>query len=73
MIRFVSSVSDEAIEKDAQASLLPPPVEQCRVVAKVDTLLALCDRVKASLTATATAADRHCLPRVRDRELEAAE
>ena len=32
---------------------LPPVPEQCRIVAKVDALMALCDRLETSLTATA--------------------
>jgi type I restriction enzyme S subunit len=59
---------------------LPPLAEQHRIVAKVDALMGLCDRLEASLTAT-TASRRRLLDALlaeviapaEDRELEAAE
>jgi type I restriction enzyme S subunit len=59
---------------------LPPLAEQLRIVAKVDELMGLCDRLEASLT-TAAVTRRHLLDALLtealapdgERELEAAE
>ena len=59
---------------------LPPLAEQHRIVAKVDALMVLCDRLEANLTA-ATATRRRLLDALlaealaptEDRQMEAAE
>jgi type I restriction enzyme S subunit len=59
---------------------LPPLAEQHRIVAKVDALMALCDRLEASLATTAATHRRlldallaEALAPVDAREMEAAE
>ena len=87
---FVSQAVSEdnrvAMPKINQAALsdilvpVPPIAEQHRIVAKLDALMALCDRLEASLTATAATRRRlldallaEALAPAAGRELEAAE
>jgi type I restriction enzyme S subunit len=74
----VPHISSKQVE--AAEILVPPLAEQRRIVAKVDALIALCDRLEASLTATAATRRRlldallaEALAPVDTRELEAAE
>ena len=68
--------------EEAEPDLVPVPplAEQHLIVAKVDALIALCDRLEASLAATAATRRRlldallaEALAPADDRELEAAE
>jgi len=65
---------------DSYVFPLPPVPEQHRIVAKVDALMTLCDRLEASLAATAATRRRlldallaEALAPAEDREMEAAE
>jgi type I restriction enzyme S subunit len=84
-VRHASGVSPSMknVSRDVILSLpfpLPPLAEQHRIVAKVDVLMALCDRLETSLTAAADIRRRlldallaEALAPVDARELEAAE
>jgi type I restriction enzyme, S subunit len=74
----VPHISSKQVE--AALIFIPPLAEQRRLVAKVDLLMALCDRLETSLTAAATTRRRlldallaEALASAEDRELEAAE
>ena len=75
-------VSSTSQEKGLRHFFVPLPLlaEQHRIVAKVDTLMALCDRLEASLAATAATRRRlldallaEALAPTKDREMVAAE
>jgi type I restriction enzyme S subunit len=74
----VPHISSKQVE--AAEIFVPSLAEQHRIVAKVDALMALCDRLEANLTATAATRRRlldallaEALAPADDRELEAAE
>jgi type I restriction enzyme, S subunit len=74
----VPHISSKQVE--AAEIFLPPLAEQHRIVAKVGALMALCDLLEASLTATAAMRRRlldallgEALAPAEDREPEAAE
>jgi type I restriction enzyme S subunit len=74
----VPHISSKQVE--AAVLFLPPLAEQRRIVAKVDELMALCDRLEASLDAAAATRRRlldallaEALAPGKERELEAAE
>ena len=74
----VPHISSRQVE--AAEIFVPPLAEQHRIVAKVDALMAICDRLEASLTAATTTRARlleslltEALAPADDRELEAAE
>jgi type I restriction enzyme S subunit len=74
----VPHISSKQVE--AAVIFVPPLAERYRIVAKVDALMVLCDRLEASLTATDDTRRRlldallaDALAPAEDRELEAAE
>jgi type I restriction enzyme S subunit len=83
LVEFAPATAQTNINLEMLTSVLiplPPLAEQHRIVAKVDALMALCDRLEAALTTADTTRTRlletllhEALAPVDEAELEAAE